>query len=74
MGNEAKMLIIGWILVLFGGFFAAFMFGFSLYLLYLVGVFVFAIGAAIIADTFMQYQWPNRHEYWDFWKGYFWTR
>jgi len=74
MGNEAKMLIIGWILVIFGGFFGLFMLGFGLYFLYLLGAFTVGIGTSIIVDTFMTYQWPNRHEYWDFWKGYFWTR
>lgn len=69
LGTEVEGLIEGWIHVLIGLFGFLFLSGLGAYLA--AGVFagVLIVGIAILIDTFITYQWPNRHEYIDFWRN-----
>lgn len=69
LGGEVQNLIEGWIYVLLGLFGGLFVFGLGA--LVAAGAFgaMLIIGIVILVETFITYQWPNRHEYIEFWRN-----
>lgn len=72
--TEAKLVAMGWLWLLGGLIGAAFCVIYGLFITAASFVLWILLGLYILINTFKTYQWPNRHEYIDFWKGFIrWT-
>lgn len=73
MDDEGAALVEGYIWLFIG----LIGFGFGAYFGIIPAILGFfgwiAVGVYILINTFMKYQWPNRHEYLDYWRMH-WTR